>query len=60
MIRVKFVDNNGVSIEAEGHAGGVKGSDIVCASVSSLLQMVEIGINGVLNLKKKLKRETGF
>ncbi|HOM38755.1 MAG TPA: ribosomal-processing cysteine protease Prp [Spirochaetota bacterium] len=61
MIEAVFLDFDGsLSIEISGHAGGNKGHDLVCAGVSSVVQMFEIGINGVLNLKKKLKRRMGI
>ena len=39
-----------------GHSGyASEGSDIVCSAISSLSQMVCVGLENVLNLKPKLK-----
>jgi len=45
-------DANGIfSLSAEGHTGyAERGSDIVCASVSVLMQALQVGLQDVLNI----------
>jgi uncharacterized protein YsxB (DUF464 family) len=41
-------------LEVSGHSeSSRKGNDVICAAVSGMAQMLEIGLNQVLNLKKK-------
>ncbi len=47
MVTIKIVKKNGSiqSLEADGHSGyGVKGEDIVCAGVSSVIQTALLGL----------------
>ena len=47
MVTIKLVKKNGSihSLEADGHCGyGVKGEDIVCAGVSSIMQTALLGL----------------
>ncbi|MDR1916470.1 MAG: ribosomal-processing cysteine protease Prp, partial [Synergistaceae bacterium] len=46
-------DANGIcSITAQGHSGFAEsGSDIICASVSSLIQALSVGLEDVLELQ---------
>lgn len=48
----EFDHGNMVAITVSGHSGyGVKGSDIVCAGISALIQALAIGLEEVLRLK---------
>ena len=53
MTKIKFfkTNNNYFKIEATGHTGYAKsGEDILCASISSILQAGALGINKVLKI----------
>lgn len=50
MTRIVFTKSNGriIRVECEGHTGyGVEGEDIVCASLSSIVQTAVLGVLGV-------------
>ena len=58
MTVIKFYkqNNNFVKLKATGHTGyAEQGKDILCASVSSILGSLAIGLKMVLNLKIKYK-----
>lgn len=63
MITVKIKRNNNkeiVSFSLSGHAGyDAEGKDIVCAAVSSVTNMVLIGLNEKLRVKIKAERSDG-
>lgn len=57
MTDIKFYkkDNKYFKIEATGHTGyDESGKDILCASISSILQSGALGLKKVLNLKVKI------
>lgn len=57
MTSIKFYknDNKYFKIEATGHTGyDESGKDILCASISSILQSGALGLKKVLNLKVKI------
>ncbi|MDY5042083.1 MAG: ribosomal-processing cysteine protease Prp [Eubacteriales bacterium] len=57
MTDIKFYkkDNKYLKIEATGHTGyDESGKDILCASISSILQSGALGLKKVLNLKVKI------
>ena len=57
MTYIKFYkkDNKYFKIEATGHTGyDESGKDILCASISSILQSGALGLKKVLNLKVKI------
>lgn len=59
MTRICIGKKNGkiVSIDCDGHTGyGVEGEDIVCASLSSIVQTAVLGLMGIVGLDVKLKR----
>ena len=61
MTRIKFYknDNKYFKIEATGHTGYAEsGQDILCASVSSILQSGALGLKNVLNLNPTIKNTT--
>jgi len=46
------------SLEVSGHANTAgKGQDLLCSAVSGMAQMMEIGVNKILGLKKNWKKE---
>ena len=50
-----------LKLNSRGHSElAPTGQDILCAGVSAGLQMIEVGINGVLDLKKKIEKKKGF
>lgn len=50
-----------VSIKVEGHAGfGSKGSDIICAGISAIIQTGTLGITGVASLEQKIIQRHGY
>ena len=54
MTNIKIHKKNGATVGfvVSGHSGYAKqGSDIVCSAISSLSQMVCVGLENVLNLK---------
>ncbi len=58
MTTVQFFKSNGqwIGYHASGHSGyGVEGEDIVCASISTALQMVATGLKDVKKLRPKVK-----
>lgn len=61
MIQILFlVDKDNYYLEIEGHANFDKyGKDVVCAAFSGMVQMLEIGLQKVLKLKKKIIKEKG-
>lgn len=63
MIKIKIKrENNSINyVEIKGHANYSSfGSDIVCASVSSVVQTALLGILNVVNLKIPFERKEGF
>lgn len=63
MIEALIIRNNGeiVSYEISGHAGyGKKGSDIICAAVSTVTQQTVIGIINYLKINIEPKIKDGF
>lgn len=60
MTKVKIIKNNGhiVKVEADGHTGyGVSGEDVVCASLSSIIQTACLGVLAIAGANAKLKRD---
>lgn len=58
MTKIKFykTNNNYFKIEAMGHTGYADcGKDILCASISSILQSGALGLKNVLNLNPKIE-----
>lgn len=54
-IKIYKKDNKYFKIEATGHTGyDESGKDILCASISSILQSGALGLKKVLNLKVKI------
>ena len=50
-----------IGIKVSGHSGyGEEGTDIVCASISSLAQMVCVGLENVLKLNVGIKIDDGY
>ena len=63
MINAKIFKKNGQTykIVVSGHSNyGEEGSDIVCASISTLTQMVCVGLENVLKLKPITKISDGY
>lgn len=63
MIEALVVRENGliISYEISGHAGyGKKGSDIICAAVSTVAQQTAIGIINYLEINVKPNIKDGF
>lgn len=61
MTKIKFykVDNKYFKIEATGHTGYAEcGKDILCASVSSILQSGALGLKEVLKLNPTIQNTT--
>ena len=57
MTKIKFFknENNYLKVEATGHTGyGVSGQDVLCASISTILQSGALGLKKVLGLKVKV------
>lgn len=62
-ICVERSDGHIVSVVADGHTGyGVEGEDIVCASVSTLVQSAALGLMKVagVNLEFDRKKQDGY
>lgn len=60
-IKIKHQNNHINYVEVKGHANySSYGSDIVCASVSSVVQTALLGILNVVNLKIPFIKEEGF
>lgn len=60
MTKVKFIKNNNnyVALHVSGHTGyGEEGSDILCASISSIVQAGALGILKVLNVDAAIERD---
>lgn len=62
MTRVKLIRRDGIlcEVEAVGHADdrSVKGEDVVCAAVSSLMMSLALGLSDVAKLRGlKIERE---
>lgn len=60
MTRVKFIkkDNNYTGLRVVGHTGYAEsGSDILCASISSIVQAGAMGILEVLGIKADIVRD---
>ncbi len=60
MTKIQITKNNGtiLGFVVSGHSGYAgEGSDIVCAAISSLSQMVCVGLENVLSLKPIIKIE---
>ena len=55
MIQVTlFKQKEALGLSVTGHAlHGKKGEDVLCAGVSAMAQMLELGISQVLGIKKK-------
>jgi len=47
-------------ITVSGHAGGLKGGDIVCSAVSALAQTLVLSIERLLDIKQNAVIENGF
>ena len=62
MIRVEFLTDKDLlyGFRISGHAGGVEGTDIVCAAVSSAAYLVVNTITEVLNIDAQIDCEDGF
>ncbi|QNO17076.1 ribosomal-processing cysteine protease Prp [Caproicibacterium amylolyticum] len=64
MIQCRFlVDSENaccVGIEFSGHAGGEKGTDIVCAAVSSAVYLTANAVTDVLFVKADITAEDGY
>lgn len=63
MIEAVLTRENGkiISFEVSGHAGySKKGSDIICAAVSTVTQQTAVGILDYLKLNVKTKVKDGF
>lgn len=63
MIKIKIYekDNNIFSVLCKGHAGYAEsGNDIVCAAVTSIMQMSGGGIEEVIGLKSVYTGKEGF
>lgn len=63
MIKIKIKrENNHINfVEVKGHANYSSfGNDIVCASVSSVVQTALLGILNVVNLKIPFEKQDGF
>ena len=57
-VKVTLKQGHIVSITAEGHSGyGVEGEDIVCASLSSIVQTAVLGLLMIAELELKMKRD---
>jgi len=55
MIKVTLLkQKTSLGLAVTGHALlGKKGEDVLCAAVSAMTQMLELGMNQVLGIKKK-------
>lgn len=62
MTQSKFFYSDGVltGFELTGHAGGVSGSDIVCAAVSSAAYMTANTITEVYKLPAQIQVDDGY
>ncbi|HCL55488.1 MAG TPA: ribosomal-processing cysteine protease Prp [Spirochaetia bacterium] len=63
MIQIRIqTKRNEFVLEVEGHAGlGKKGEDILCASVSGMVQMLELGLLALAGLSEKnIEKKDGF
>jgi uncharacterized protein YsxB (DUF464 family) len=61
MIRISLLkEGNKMGIQVEGHSGSApSGKDLICAAVSSQIQMIEVGINGVLKKNLEIEKQKG-
>lgn len=60
-IKIKRLNNHITFVEVKGHANyASSGNDIVCASVSSVVQTALLGILNVSNLKIPFDRKDGY
>jgi uncharacterized protein YsxB (DUF464 family) len=60
MITCKVTKRQGIiiAIDVQGHANsGPSGHDLICASVSVLMQTLALGLNNVMKLKAKIDFE---
>ena len=62
MIRVDFLTDKDLlcGFRISGHAGGVEGTDIVCAAVSSAAYLVANTVTEILNIDAQINCEDGF
>ena len=63
MTKIEIIkkQNRTTGFVVSGHSGySEEGSDIVCSAVSSLSQMVCVGLENVLNLKPSIKMKDGY
>lgn len=62
MIKVLLTEkDNKLGIEITGHSRiAAKGQDILCAAVSAMAQMIEIGLTKILGLKKNSRKKKAF
>jgi len=62
-VKVTKKNNHIIIVEASGHTGyGVSGEDIVCASISSILQTAVLGVLKVAGVNARFQKndETGY
>lgn len=60
MIKITFFKNKEflIGFEISGHSGyAERGSDIVCAAVSSMTQMAVVGLEKILKLKVNVRKD---
>ncbi len=61
MIRAVFFEGESkLGFEISGHAGGISGTDIVCASVSSAAYMAANTVTDILNISAEIQMDDGF
>ncbi len=63
MTNITFIRKNNqlISFEAKGHSGYAElGSDIICASISTALQMTEINLKKIYLLSPSVTIRDGF
>ena len=56
MIKISYHKNG---IEVTGHAGGVKGIDIVCAGVSAIMHTAVIAVTKIAGIQQTVEAENG-
>ncbi|MBQ7453057.1 MAG: ribosomal-processing cysteine protease Prp [Clostridia bacterium] len=57
-VRITKLNNRIVEVECDGHTGyGVYGEDIVCASLSSVVQTALLGLLAVAKIDVQLERD---
>lgn len=62
MVKACFFSTEGLltGFEISGHAGGIEGTDIICAAVSSAAYMTANTILEILHLSPEVSLEDGF